>query len=130
MSRWREGRVLAPALDPSPWTARPCPAPLAAKPPGWPPLQALVEWGCPALRMGLPWAQGTEGWPSGWEPWGHLRAFVLGSQLQTIMSRQYLLTVHDFEQEGSEARSRLCVCRASFLMTFVMGGVPHAGSRK
>ena len=24
-----------------------------------------------------------------------------------------------------EARSRLCVCRASFLMTFVMGGVPH-----
>ena len=52
--------------------------------------------------MGLPWAQGTEGWPSGWEPWGHLRAFVLGSQLQTIMSHRYLLTVHDFEQEGSE----------------------------
>ena len=28
-----------------------------------------------------------------------------------------------------EARSRLCVCRASFLMTYVMGGVPHDGSR-
>ena len=52
--------------------------------------------------MGLPWAQGTAGWPSGWGPWGHLRAFVLGSQLQTIMSHRYLLTVHDFEQEGSE----------------------------
>ena len=26
-----------------------------------------------------------------------------------------------------EARSRLCVCRASFLMTFVTGGVPHSG---
>ena len=24
-----------------------------------------------------------------------------------------------------EARSRLCVCRASFLMTFVMSGMPH-----
>ena len=31
---------------------------------------------------------------------------------------------------STEARSRLCVCRASFLMTFVMGGVPHAGSRQ
>ena len=28
-----------------------------------------------------------------------------------------------------EAQSRLCICRASFLMTFAMGGVPHAGSR-
>ena len=28
-----------------------------------------------------------------------------------------------------KAGSRLCVCRASFLMTFAMGGVPHAGSR-
>ena len=28
-----------------------------------------------------------------------------------------------------EARSRLCVCLASFLMTFAMGGIPHAGSR-
>ena len=102
MSRRREGCVLAPALDPSPWTARPCPAPLAANPPGWPPLQALVEWGCPALRVGLPWAQGTAGWPSGWGPCSHLRAFVLGSQLQTIMSHRHLLTVHDFEQEGSE----------------------------
>ena len=26
-----------------------------------------------------------------------------------------------------EAQSRLCVCRASFLMTFAMGGVPHSG---
>ena len=26
-----------------------------------------------------------------------------------------------------EARSDLCVCRASFLMTFATGGVPHAG---
>ena len=33
-------------------------------------------------------------------------------------------------QGGPEARSRLCVCRASFLMTFAMGGVPHAGSRQ
>ena len=24
-----------------------------------------------------------------------------------------------------EARSRLCICRASFLMTFVMSGMPH-----
>lgn len=45
MSRQREGRVLAPALDPSPWTARPCPAPLTAKPLGWPLLQALEGWG-------------------------------------------------------------------------------------
>ena len=29
-----------------------------------------------------------------------------------------------------EARSRLCICRASFLMTFAMGGVPHDGSRQ
>ena len=29
-----------------------------------------------------------------------------------------------------EARSRLCVCRASFLMTFATGGIPHAGSRQ
>ena len=29
-----------------------------------------------------------------------------------------------------EARSRLCICRASFLMTFAMGGVPHAGSQQ
>ena len=28
-----------------------------------------------------------------------------------------------------EARSRLCVCRASFLMTFVMSGVPLASSQ-
>ena len=28
-----------------------------------------------------------------------------------------------------EAQSRLCICRASFLMTFAMGGVPHSGSR-
>ena len=27
-----------------------------------------------------------------------------------------------------EARSRLCVCRASFLMTFAMGGAPAPGS--
>ena len=26
-----------------------------------------------------------------------------------------------------EAWSRLCLCQASFLMTFAMGGVPHAG---
>ena len=29
-----------------------------------------------------------------------------------------------------EARSCLCVCQASFLMTFAMGGIPHAGSRQ
>ena len=29
-----------------------------------------------------------------------------------------------------EARSRLCVCRASFLMTFVTGGVPHSGPQQ
>ena len=28
-----------------------------------------------------------------------------------------------------EALSHPCVCQASFLMTFAMGGVPHAGSR-
>ena len=27
-----------------------------------------------------------------------------------------------------EARSRLCVCSASFLMTFAIVGVPHTGS--
>ena len=27
-----------------------------------------------------------------------------------------------------EARSRLQVCQTSFLMTFVTGGIPHAGS--
>ena len=32
--------------------------------------------------------------------------------------------------EGSpEARSRLCVCLASFLTTFATGRIPHAGSR-
>ena len=29
-----------------------------------------------------------------------------------------------------EAQSRLCVCRASFLMTFAMGGVPNAGPQQ
>ena len=29
-----------------------------------------------------------------------------------------------------EAWSRLCVCQASFLMTFAMGGVPHTGSQQ
>ena len=29
-----------------------------------------------------------------------------------------------------EAWSRLCVCQASFLMTFAMGGAPHAGSQQ
>src|SRR5574341_565097 len=29
-----------------------------------------------------------------------------------------------------EARSRLCVCRASFLMTFAMGGEPHSGPQQ
>ena len=29
-----------------------------------------------------------------------------------------------------EARSRICVCRASFLMTFVMSGVPLTSSRQ
>ena len=29
-----------------------------------------------------------------------------------------------------EAQSCLCVCQASFLMTFAMSGVPHAGSRQ
>ena len=29
-----------------------------------------------------------------------------------------------------EALSHLCVCQASFLMTFAMGGVPHAGPRQ
>ena len=31
---------------------------------------------------------------------------------------------------GFRARSRLCVCRASFLMTFATGGVPHAGPQQ
>ena len=29
-----------------------------------------------------------------------------------------------------EAQSRLCECRASFLMTFAMGGVPHSGPQQ
>ena len=29
-------------------------------------------------------------------------------------------------QGTPEARSRLCLCRASFLMTFATGGAPHA----
>ena len=29
-----------------------------------------------------------------------------------------------------EARSRLCVCLASFLMTFAMGRIPRAGSQQ
>ena len=29
-----------------------------------------------------------------------------------------------------EAWSRLCVCQASFLMTFAIGGVPHAGPQQ
>ena len=29
-----------------------------------------------------------------------------------------------------EARSRLCVCRASFLMTFATGRVPHSGPQQ
>ena len=29
-----------------------------------------------------------------------------------------------------EARSRLWFCRASFLMTFATGGIPHAGSQQ
>jgi len=32
-----------------------------------------------------------------------------------------------FPEGTPEARSRLCVCQASFLMTFAMGRVPHAG---
>lgn len=46
--------------------------------------------------------------PSMWGSWpvpcpqGHLRAFVLVSQLQNITAHPHLLTVHDFEQEGSE----------------------------
>lgn len=62
-----------------------------------------------ALRVGLPWAwragilSGDRGVTHRLPcPRGHLRAFVLGSQLQTIMSHPHLLTVHDFEQEGSE----------------------------
>ena len=30
----------------------------------------------------------------------------------------------------AKARSRLCVCRASFLMTFATGGVPHSGPQQ
>ena len=29
-----------------------------------------------------------------------------------------------------EARSCLFICQASFLLTFAMGGIPHAGSRQ
>ena len=29
-----------------------------------------------------------------------------------------------------EARSRLCICQAPFLMTFTMGWMPHAGTRQ
>lgn len=65
--------------------------------------------GTPALRVGLPRAR-RAGILAGGRgvthrlpcPRGHLWAFVLGSQLQTIMSHPHLLTVHDFEQEGSE----------------------------
>ena len=34
-----------------------------------------------------------------------------------------------WEQGFPEARSRLCICQTPFLMTFAMGGIPHAGSR-
>ena len=37
----------------------------------------------------------------------------------------------EFEKEiHGLARSRLCVCRASLLVTFAMGGVPHAGPQQ
>ena len=49
------------------------------------------------------------GWPAPWVdgaaaglPRGRLRAFILVPQLQNIASHPHLLTVHDFEQEGSE----------------------------
>ena len=32
--------------------------------------------------------------------------------------------------ENFQGDSRLCVCQASFLMTFATDGVPHAGSRQ
>ena len=34
----------------------------------------------------------------------------------------------EFSKGTPEAKSRLFVCRASFLMTFAMGGGPHTGS--
>ena len=34
----------------------------------------------------------------------------------------------NFQGGTPEARSRLCVCRASFLMTFAMGRAPAPGS--
>lgn len=83
--------------------------PSGCKAPGLAPASGPRGVGMPALRVGLPWA-----WRAGILaggrgvthhlpcPRGHLRAFVLGSQLQTIMSHPHLLTVHDFEQEGSE----------------------------
>ena len=36
----------------------------------------------------------------------------------------------EFSKGTPEAQSRLFVCRASFLMTFAMGGGPHAGPRQ
>ena len=46
--------------------------------------------------------------------------------------RLWFLGVDVQENPGGtpEARSCLCVCLASFLMTFATGGIPHAGSRQ
>ena len=44
------------------------------------------------------------------------------------MSTKQAGSGYGVDARGSpEARSCLCVCRASFLMTFVTGGVPHSG---
>lgn len=76
------------------------PSPAGCKAPGLAPASGPCGVVTPGSEGGA--ARGTAGWHSGWGPRGHLRAFVLGSQLQTIVAHRHLLTVHDFEQEGSE----------------------------
>ena len=46
--------------------------------------------------------------------------------------RLWFLGVDVQENPGGapEARSCLCICQASFLMTFATGRIPHAGSRQ
>ena len=90
-------------------------------------------------KVGLYWVRKTIGSGGRFEKaeWDgakdvlHLRCFF---NTQVERSSRHLNMSLEFGTRISrgipEARSRLCVCRASFLMTFVMGGVPHAGSRQ
>ena len=48
---------------------------------------------------------------------------------QSRQTRVLGVDAEEYTGELPEARSRLCVCQAFFLMTFAMGGIPHAGSR-